>query len=356
MTRSPHEIDGPGPRLASAFVALAVSALTPCAAAQPNPGSLPAFLEDTRATCGPTPAAQSFVSALDVELSTFEFVADPSLQVVSCHVETGQLILEWAGHKFTLDVSDVPLAARPRTLAVALAETLRLPPSEGTAEATAAASATALTDGSGSEPLVSPARDASAPLSTAPSSAPVQPPKLTSPTPELDACAWQTPFMLRGLVMGPAQTLALGGTLGASFTPIPWLRLGSQVGYLTAHDRSVYGEARLHAATLEATLDATVLRPGRGSTLTVGVGATAVRALVLVDSAWGVNERDVAAWFALWSMSAGLTTAISDDVNLLTSVSAIKDLVGRRFEAGGRDALSFYGFGAELRLGMSYAW
>jgi hypothetical protein len=164
------------------------------------------------------------------------------------------------------------------------------------------------------------------------------------------------PATLRALVLGPRQTLAWGISLGTSLRLAERLRLGTNLGYLTAHDRSTLGNARLHAVSVEANFATTLLHPSANSALDVGAGAGLYRAVVVMDSAWGVDESNVNAWFALWQLYAELSAAVNDDVRVLTQLRAVKDLVGLRLNAGGQEAMSFHGFGAELRIGATYAW
>lgn len=323
------------------------------AALGPSPADT--FIEQVEVSCGDAPLARQFASALHVELASAGFRApDPGTRVLLCNLDTGTLSLSFSGRELLLDVSDIPRAARARTLAVALAETLRLPPSElslppaletSSGESLTAAAAA----GENSSPPRQPASGADrSPAAVRSAPAKAAPLKLTA--------QWQVPMALRGAVMGSRRTLAFGASLGVSALLAARVRAGVHVGYLTAGTRSVLGAAQLHAVNLEGSFDVTVAPLSANMTLDVGIGAGIYHALVSVASAWGVDEPDVTAWFALADLHAGLATTVSEDLRLLTQVRGVKDLVGLRLRAGGQEAMSFYGFGAELRLGAAYAW
>lgn len=322
---------------------------SPARAQLQAPAALDTFLSQVRENCGDTPEADHFIEALRVELSTAPFTASDltATKAHSCDPERGVVHIALSERQLTLDVSDVPPQARPRTLAVAFAETLRLPS------------------------LPSPAPVSPPPPSTQPPST-QQPSTYKTPTPLSPARKhekppnlvdaperkprFQVPVSLRALIVGPEQTIAVGANLGLSLTPTPGLSMGAHVGYLTAHHRSALGEARLHGGALEGAVDLTLLRPSAHSTVDLGVHAAVYRAWVLVQSAWGFDEPVVGAWFALWGLHASLSTVLNNHVRVFTRIGGVKDLRGVSLIAGGGKAMSFYGFGAEVRLGAGYAW
>lgn len=308
---------------------------------------LEAFLAHTQTICGHAPRARRFSAAVRVELSTGTFTQPDAAitHLVRCNVDQGVLTLRLQSRELTLDVSDVPPSARARTLAVALAETLRLPPTETAAASLPPADVHSFQP-SKADNLLTQVPPPDAPRR---SSIDVAPPKT-------QAAGWQLPVTLRALALGPRRTLAWGATLGASQELFEGVRVGAHLGYLTAHDRSALGDARMHAVSIEGTIALRVVRPTPNTTLDVGASAALYEAVVVVDSAWGVDEPDANAWFALWGLHAELSTAVGKDLRLLTHLRAVKDIAGRRLRAGGHEAMSFYGIGAELRLGAAYAW
>jgi hypothetical protein len=345
LTRSPpvHAQSDPASRDAAAPPPLAQSSAPTSTSTEAD---LEAFLSQTRTLCGDTRQARRFGAAVQVELSaeTFTQTATSITKLVRCNVEQGVLTLRLGNRELTLDVSDVPASARARTLAVALAETLRLPPAE------AIAASAPPPDVQSSQPTPQQDRLTPAPRLPEPHRPRFVPPNVTR------AAGWQIPVTLRALSLGPRRTLALGATLGVSRAIFDRFRAAAHLGYLTSHDSSALGDARMHAVSIEGTLAMRVLRPSTNTTLDVGASAGLYEAIIAVDSVWGIDEPDVYAWFALWGVHAELSTTVSNDFCLVTHLRAVKDLVGRRLRAGGQEAMSFYGLGAELRLGAAYAW
>lgn len=318
---------------------------------------LDALMAHTSRVCGESPETVHFQQALRVELQSTLFPsADAastafSLTISECDITAGVLVIRCAERKLRMDVSDIPRAARARTLAVALAETLRLPP----------------TQTQPSEPSL-PARESrvqsARPMVTTEPRAP-HGSTLATPSPSnLDTgthraaarSGVELPVVVRAFVLGPEATLALGASIGASVALTEALRGQATLGYVTSHHRSALGEARLHAAVVEGAFDLTVLRPSVHSTFALGTSLSFYRAFVRVDSAWGFDEPQLTKWFALVDLHAELATMLSDDLQLFTRLGLVKDLVGLELRAGGERAMTFHGFGADLRMGAAHSF
>lgn len=348
---------------------------------QSHSSDVETFLSEVRHSCGQSATVKRFVAALMVELGATPFARpDPeATRVLRCDIEAATLTLLANGHDVTIDVSDVPVAARARTLAVALAETLRLPPQEVHLTKPNGDGAATGSEGEVSKlvsPLASPHDEGQVPQRLVSANVepvrvdtvgiePVRPepmrpepmrPESTGPEPMRIDRPWRAAVMLSALVQGEKNTIAPGVNFALSGVLSEGLRLSGQVGYLTAAASSSLGRARLHAGNVEVSLDYLVLEPSPHTTLDVGAGVALHGALVTVHSAWGVDEQDLNAWFALVHARSTFTTTVSDRVRWLTELRVVKDAVGLQLNAGGQEAMSFHGWGGELRLGAAYVW
>lgn len=312
----------------------------------PLPMTLDQLLSQTQHVCGESREAREFMAALDAEASTVSWTQPATIRTLACDAADGTLTVWLVDQEIILDVTDVPRTAKARTLAVAFVETLRMPTHAPTV---------ATTSSIPNDPTPSAAIN----HEPTPVRQPV-PPALDSPLaamsvePEHDAL--QLAVTLRAQVVGPRATLALGPTLGVALPVLSWLQLGVHLGYLTSHHRSALGQARLHAATFEGDVAVTVWRPSRATTLDLGASIAAINANVVVESAWGLTEPNVHTWFGQWSIHARAATTLSAHTRIFTQLAVLKEVVGLRLRAGGEQAMSFYGLGAELRVGASYAW
>lgn len=339
---------------------MAQSAIVPVPA---NPMEVEAFVAMVRELCGDSSETRAITSALGVELSAAAFSApDPTTtRLVRCDSRMGKLTLSigdlaaGSQRELALDVSDVPYAARARTLAVALAETLRLPPSDVSSDSSAVTGPASARGPSEADPnSKGPTSEVHPQHGITEGTVAKRMPAVPQPLPS-HGREGLIPVTLRTMVLGPQHTLAAGATVGASLF-LGGVRAGANLGYSTTQDRSSLGNARLHAFDIEMALDVPVLRPFADTTVTVGTGAGFYRALVIVESAWGIEEANVQGWFALWDVHSQLTTVLSADVRMLVLLRGVKDIQGLRLRAGGEDAMSLYGFGGELRIGAAYAW
>lgn len=358
---------------------------------------LDTLLATLRRACGDNTSARAFLSAVRVELSSADFsIQQPlTLQISSCDTDRGTLSFNLLparpslresspgaspplersldsaalkpaasnpttlqptgtpqhpgtlGRTYTLDVSDVPRAGRARTLAVAVAETLRLPTAEGAPVATQPTMTS----------YVAPRQNAHRSQQAYSARRPVTPPfPHARGSSVASKGGWRLPATGRVLVLGPRHTLVLGVNVGASRSIAPHVRLGASVGYLTTANQSVFGTARLHALSAEGALDFALLAPSLDSEIAVGADAALHGIHVTALSAWGYGEPNVQAYFALWGLHTSLTTALGPHLQTVIRLGAVKDLFGLRLRAGSQELMSLYGFGADLRLGVAYAW
>lgn len=167
---------------------------------------------------------------------------------------------------------------------------------------------------------------------------------------------WRLPVTGRAWVVGPLHTLALGANVGVSRAMASLVRVEGSVGYLTSGNDSVFGTARLHALSAEGVLDVQLLALNPHSEIAVGGNASVYGAHVTAFSAWGYDEPSAQGLFAMWGLHASLATTLSSNLRTALRVGFAKDFIGLRVKAGGQQLMSLYGFGADLRLGVAYAW
>lgn len=337
-------------RQASSCVAVACVASTAFAGDLPDaPPPAAVFAAEVRAQCGDGVDATRLEEALRVELSgqTAGVGGGPIARVSHCDMETGRLTLRIGDHDVAFDVSDVPGPARSRTLAVAIAETLRLPLSE-------------IVDAAGASVSL-PSRP-SAPAA-AQESKPRVPPVAAHPLEggrtvdvEVDQARdrsqrLRVPLTLRAIGLGATTTLVGGGSAGVAL-PVAGVRAALGLAYLTAGDTSTLGGARLHAGCTEVATDLVAAHLGAQTHLLVGLGADFCVARVVVKSSWGVDEPTTNSWFSLGNVHTWLVTNVGPQWDLLTGLALSTDLRGVRFMAGAEPSLTLAGVGAELRLGV----
>lgn len=345
------------PAIASRSRVLAIGALSGALLSSSGARSSPPFslpigspleelLTQTQEVCGESRDAQAFTAALGVELSAVTWTQPPAVRTLACDASLGTLRVLLGEQAVTLDVSDVPQTAKARTLAVAFAETLRMP-SNPPPDFTPSSAKSETAPSPNVHQQATPSRQPDVTARDVPN---------TTIVGEPEDYRGMLAVAARARVVGPQTTLAWGPVFGATVPIVPALALGVNVGYLTSHHRSALGQARLHAVAFEGNVAVTVWHPSQGTTFDIGANIAALRATVVVDSAWDLAEPDLHTWFGQWSILARWTTAISEHVRVFTELGLLKEVVGLSLRAGGERAMSFYGWGVDLHVGAAYGF
>lgn len=323
--------------------------------------------------CGDGPDAQAFVAALRVELSTgpqlrrseltaaksqgepAEAAGETGPRLSECNVSAGRIELTRGARVVAIDVSDVPPLARPRTAAVAVAETLRY---WRVGETTAASSARPAeprgTTTAPSRPLFHGAPEGS--LTNTPERAALTTDaRLEAAAPARRGRWFDVGVALRGMAFGGGQTLAWGTSAYVGWRPLRALRAELRASYLTARDDSSLGTARLHAVPLAAALEFTWKPTSRAAEqleTRAGLSIEGWPAWVVVDSSYGFDEPGAQAWALLLDAHALLALGLTRDWALSLGAALSTDLRGVHLQAGGEGGFSLYGIGAGLQLGV----
>lgn len=321
--------------------------------------------------CGGGEEARVFLAALRVELAVLPVrvatlgrdatldmghagAAEPDdvVHLSECQIRDGYVALTLGEETVSIDVTDVPPLARPRTAAVAVAETVRVL-FERPGQVTSAVHTT---------PTQAPT-DEPSPASVDTSATPPKEPlpslersDAPPPTQAADEATlpWEAGAALRVALLGPQQTVAWGATLSTGFRVSSRMRVELRTGYLTAGDEFAAGQARLHAAPVGMAAELTLGDATQGARpeVRLGAGIEALPVWVVVDSAYGFDEPAVFA-FALWlDVRAAVVFELASEWTMSTGMIAAKDLQGVRLRATGEDGFSLYGLGLGFQSGV----
>ena len=294
----------------------------------------PALPVNTQA-CAPGALTDTFLEALAVELAADGADASLPATLQRCDIAAGLVDVARDGKTAHIDVSDVPELARPRTAAVAVAETLRW-----------------WTDQPANEPP-EPRTEVAAALGSSPAAPPVPAPS----APEQPA-RFGMDLGLRGMALGPRRSLFWGISVDGAYRPLGWLRASVGVSYLTTAADPALGAIRVHALGGSGALDliAGRARPQPAVEARLGIGAEWLGAMVVAKSAFGYDEPPTRAWALLADAHAALATPIHRAWSLSFAVAAVKDLRGVAFQAGGEESISLYGWGvaSEARIERAF--
>ncbi len=340
-------------RVPQAMPALALALVVNPLKAQASGREAPGIVQLATLACGNSEQALAFVSALSVELETRPIPEQHVATFAVCDIASGHVELSMAGRNAQIDVSDVPQLARPRTAAVAVAETLRW-----------WSSADSVHDESRSRSTIRDAPTDHVPIYPAPivEPRPVEHEPPPPPSPSADSSraaagvdALDLSLGTRWLVMGPERTLLWGPDLRFGWCPFGFARVEAGVGYIRGVDTSVLGDAELHALSYRLSIEVAFAQaPQWPSALQahVGVGLEGLSVTTVASSQFGFDERGADAWVLLLDVHGTIVAALHEHWRLSLSGSAYKDVVGAHLQAGGKEGFTLFGLGGGLRLGM----
>jgi len=285
---------------------------------------------DTR-SCVPGPLSDAFLEALRVELAADELATSPPARLTLCDIAAGHVQVVRSGKTTHIDVSDVPELARPRTAAVAVAETLRWWTDQPQGEA----------DAPGEQLPRSPSGEPNA------SRAPAVAPEELGP--------FGVDLGLRAMALGPERTLFWGAAVHGFFRPHRWFRATLGAGYLTSSADSELGSLRVHVLDASGALDVTLARTHPEPfpvEARLGIGAEWLDVTAVAKSDYGFDEPHSHAWALLADGHVAVAMPLQRVWFLSFNLAAVKDLRGVVLQAGGEDVVSLYGWGvsSELRV------
>jgi hypothetical protein len=339
----------------------------------------PSSVQVALPACSPGPFdAQAFLSLLQIELradgvervlSGGEAAGGGSLAVITLRTgpcselarEIEIVIDDRATQKSVrrvIDITDVPAAARPRALSLAVAELLRAswvelavraappPPSPPPPPLLAALPSWLSRE---ALPAVRVAPPPGPPAPGAPSGAPSGAP---APGPPGDVARFSWTAAAEARMFFRVETGLVGGRVGSSFQAAPWLVAGVDAGVLSGSRADPLGEITLRvvtgAASISAVSAAGPLSLRVGPRLEVGrafaSGSSSDESLASGASAGG--------WVAMASLSAGARAGLGAGISALVDVDVGATLRGFDALADGRRALGVGGGLAGLRVGV----
>jgi hypothetical protein len=268
-------------------------------------------------------------------LAADELASSPPAALTLCDITAGHVEVVRNGKTTHIDVSDVPELARPRTAAVAVAETLRWWTDQPEGEARTAGT------------RVSSPPSAEPDASTAP-----------APTPEKLA-PFGADLGLRAMALGPQRSLFWGVSAHGFYRPQRWFRASVGASYLTSSADSTLGSLRVHVLGASAALDATFARTHPQPfpvEARLGIGAEWLDVTAVARSDYGYDEPHSHAWALLADGHVAVATPLQRVWFLSFTLAAVRDLRGLVLQAGGEDIISLYGWGVNSEVRVERAF
>jgi hypothetical protein len=294
--------------------------------------------------CDASDSTQAFLHALAVELAAQQFTpsrADPwPARLSVCEVSLGRVEVSRGQRSTLIDVSDVHELARPRTAAVAVAETLRWWDETTVSRQSIVAQVPSL------HAVVPPS-----------SRLPAAPPAGISgqATAASESGTMDSGLGVRTLLLGPQQSLYWGFTGHLGYLPWPLIRTQLAVAYLTTADESSLGRARLHVLAISGALEL-AFGGAPSMQLRVGVAGEWLRARAIISSEYGFDEPSKTVWAALTDVHATLAAPIARNWAFDWSAMLVKDVRGVALRAGGEQGISLHGWGVSSSVEVERAF